>query len=146
MGVSAERKPAQEKKVHFPPPKKFDPDAPWKFPCVAGDGCRERHSPTQCEVFKKMTPQLRLEKVEEKRLCKLCFRHLDTKRCWSLGKLSNCNVRGCGRGHNYLLHDVLQNEEVMMVSAMPRRRQRPFWKRRPFWACRRPAIRVSGAF
>ncbi len=43
----------------------------------------------------------------------------DTKRCWSLGKLNNCNVRGCGRGHNYLLHDVLQNEEAMMVSAMP---------------------------
>jgi hypothetical protein len=36
-----------------------------------------------------------------------------------VGKVSNCNVRGCGRGHNYLLHDVLQNEEVMMVSALP---------------------------
>ncbi len=37
---------------------------------------------------------------------------------WTLGKVNNCNVRGCGRGHNYLLHDVLQNEEVMMVSAL----------------------------
>jgi hypothetical protein len=35
--------------------------------------------------------------------------------------VDNCNVRGCGRGHNYLLHDVLQNEEVMMVSALPGR-------------------------
>jgi hypothetical protein len=35
--------------------------------------------------------------------------------------VSNCHVRGCGRGHNYLLHDVLQNEEVMMVSALPGR-------------------------
>ena len=26
-----------------------------------------------------------------------------------------------GRGHNYLLHDVLQKEEVMMVSALPGR-------------------------
>ncbi len=50
---------------------------------------------------------------------------MDTKRCWSLGKVSNCNVRGCGRGHNYLLHDVLQNEEVMMVSALPGRVNEP---------------------
>ncbi len=61
--------------------------------------------------------------VRRRELCILCFRHLDTKRCWSLGKVSNCNVRGCGRGrrHNYLLHDVLQNEEVTMVSALPGR-------------------------
>jgi hypothetical protein len=35
------------------------------------------------------------------------------------------NVRGCGRGHNYLLHDVLQSEEVMMVSALPGRVSEP---------------------
>ncbi len=39
--------------------------------------------------------------------------------------MSNCNVRGCGRGHNYLLHDVLQNEEVMMVRALPGRTSEP---------------------
>ena len=39
MGVSVERKPAPEKKVRFPPPKKFDPEAAWRFPCVAGEGC-----------------------------------------------------------------------------------------------------------
>ncbi len=72
-------------------------------------------------MFKSKTPEERLAVVRRRELCILCFRHLDTKRCWSLGKVSNCNVRGCGRGHNYLLHDVLQNEEVMMVSALPRR-------------------------
>ena len=70
-------------------------------------------------MFKSKTPEERLAAVRRRELCVLCFRHLDTKRCWSLGKLNNCNVRGCGRGHNYLLHDVLQNEEAMMVSAMP---------------------------
>ncbi len=94
MGISAERKPAGEKKVHFPPPRKFDPDGPWRFPCVAGDGCQERHSPTQCEVFKKMTPRRRLEKVEEKRLCKLCFRHLAINECWAKGKTPNCQIKG----------------------------------------------------
>jgi hypothetical protein len=72
-------------------------------------------------MFKSKTPEERLAVVRRRELCILCFRHLDTKRCWSLGKVSNCNVRGCGRGHNYLLHDVLQNEEVMMVSALPGR-------------------------
>jgi hypothetical protein len=71
MGVSAERKPAPEKKVHFPPPKKFDHEAVWRFPCIAGDGCSEKHSPVKCEVFKKLTPRQRLEKVEEKQLCEL---------------------------------------------------------------------------
>ncbi len=78
MGVSVERKPAPEKKVRFPPPKKFDPEAAWRFPCVAGEGCTERHSSVKCEVFKKMSPRQRLEKVEEKQLCKLCFRHLSS--------------------------------------------------------------------
>ena len=96
MGVSAERKPAPEKKVHFPPPRKFDPEAAWKFPCVAGDGCTERHSPVKCEVFRKLTPRQRLEKVEEKQLCKLCFRHLAVNDCWAKGKLPNCHIKGCG--------------------------------------------------
>ncbi len=71
-------------------------------------------------LFKSKTPEERLAVVRRRELCILCFRHLDTKRCWSLGKVNNCNVRECGRAHNNLLHDVLQNEEVLMVSALPR--------------------------
>jgi hypothetical protein len=105
---------------HFPPPKRWSPDHPWGRPCTV-DECREEHAPPSCALFKSKTPEERLAVVRRRELCILCFRHLDTKRCWSLGKVSNCNVRGCGRGHNYLLHDVLQNKEVMMVSALPRR-------------------------
>ncbi len=89
------------------------------------DECREEHAPPSCALFKSKTPEERLAVVRRRELCILCFRHLDTKRCWSLGKVSNCNVRGCGRGHNYLLHDVLQNKEVMMVSALPGRTSEP---------------------
>jgi hypothetical protein len=78
-----------------------------------------------CALFKGKTPDERLAVVRRRELCILCFRHLDTKRCWSLGKVNNCNVRGCGRAHNYLLHDVLQNEEVFMVSALPGRVSEP---------------------
>ncbi len=89
------------------------------------DECKEEHAPPSCALFKSKTPEERLAVVRCRELCILCFRHLDTKRCWSLGKVSNCNVRGCGRGHKYLLHDVLQNEEVMMVSALPGRMSEP---------------------
>jgi hypothetical protein len=33
--------------------------------------------------------------------------------------LGQSGVRGSSRAHNALLHEVLQNEEVMMVSALP---------------------------
>jgi hypothetical protein len=107
MAISAERKPAREKKVHFPPPKKFDPEGVWRFPCVAGEGCNEWHSPTKCEVFKKLTLRQQLEKVEEKQLCKLCFRHLAINDCWAKGKIPNC--------HNHLLHDALVLGRALVI-------------------------------
>jgi hypothetical protein len=70
-------------------------------------------------LVQRKSPEDRLATVRRRELCILCFRHLDTKRCWSLGKVDNCGVRGCARPHNSLLDDVLQNEEVMMVSALP---------------------------
>ncbi len=105
---------------HFPPPKRWSLDHPWGRPCIV-DECQEEHAPPSCTLFKNKAPEERLAVVRRRELCILCFRHLDTKRCWSLGKVDNCNVRGCGRAHNYLLHDVLQNEEVLMVSALPGR-------------------------
>ncbi len=51
------------------------------------------HAPPSCALFKSKTPEERLAVVRRRELCILCFRHLDTKRCWSLGKVSNCNVR-----------------------------------------------------
>jgi hypothetical protein len=113
-----------KKEPHFPPPKRWSPDHPWGRPCIA-DECREEHAPPSCALFKGKTPDERLAVVPRRELCILCFRHLDTKRCWSLGKVDICNVRGCGRAHNYLLHDVLQNEEVLMVSALPGRVSEP---------------------
>jgi hypothetical protein len=115
MGISAERKPAGEKKVHFPPPRKFDPEGAWRFPCMAGEGCQERHSPMKCEVFKKMTSRQRLDKVEEKRLCKLCFRHLAINECWAKGKTPNCQIKGCGGEHHHLLHDALVLGRALVV-------------------------------
>jgi hypothetical protein len=80
----------------------------------------EEHAPTVCSLFKNKSPKKRLAIVRKTELCILCFRHLDRKRCWSLGKVDSCGVRACMRAHSSLLHDVLQNEEVMMVSAFQR--------------------------
>jgi hypothetical protein len=109
---------------HFPPPKRWSPDHPWGRPCIV-DECREEYAPTSCTLFKNMTPEDRWAVVRRRELCILCFRHLDTKRCWSLGKVDNCIIRGCGRAYSFLLHDVLQNEEVLMVSALPGRVSKP---------------------
>jgi hypothetical protein len=115
MGISAERKPAGDKKVHFPSPKRFDPEETWKFPCLAGPECTEKHSPANCEVFSKMSSRQRLEKVDQKQLCRLCFRHLAIRNCWAEGKLPKCPIKGCGRQHSHQLHDPLIQGRALVV-------------------------------
>jgi hypothetical protein len=104
--------------VNVPPTRKWSPKHPWGLPCLV-DECREEHAPMACALFKDKSPEDRLAIVRKRELCILCFRHLDTKQRWSLGKVDNCGVKGCARAHNALMHYVLQNKEVMMVSALP---------------------------
>jgi hypothetical protein len=105
--------------VRFPPPRKWTPEHPWGRPCLVDD-CKEEHAATACALFKGKSLEERLAIVRKRELCILCFRHLDTKWCWSLGKVDSCGVRGCVRAHNALLHDVLQIKEVMLVSTLQR--------------------------
>jgi hypothetical protein len=65
MALREERKPADNKRVCFPPPKVWDPESAWKFPCVVRE-CSEKHSPTKCKLFKELPPKLRLAKVHKK--------------------------------------------------------------------------------
>jgi hypothetical protein len=81
------------KDVNFPPPKGWAPNLPWFRPCVV-EGCREEHAPTKCPLFKAKSPQDRLAVVRKKELCTFCFRHLDTRRCWSLGRCLFAGSRG----------------------------------------------------
>jgi hypothetical protein len=115
MTMRKDRKPAEEKKVHFPPPKKFDPEDAWTFPCIVGRGCAEKHSPARCEVLKKMTPWQRLEKMEQRELCKPCIRHLAVNTCWAKGKALNCHIKGCGKPHHHLLHEALVEGRAMIM-------------------------------
>jgi hypothetical protein len=85
------------------------PDHPWARPCIVEE-CQEEHAATACTLFKSKSPEDRLAIVMKRELCTLYFRHLDTKRCWSLGKVTSCRVKGCTLAHSSLLHDILQNE------------------------------------
>jgi hypothetical protein len=62
-----------------------------------------------------MAPKQRLGKVKERALCKLCFYHLETKDCWALGKVPNCDINNfCARNHP-LLHEALVTGRAMLV-------------------------------
>ncbi len=92
---------------------------PWGRPCLVEE-CKEKLTPTACTLFKNKCPEQRLAIVRKRELCTLCFRHLDTNRCWSLGKVASRGIRGCMMAHCSLFHDLLQDEKVMMESASQR--------------------------
>ena len=43
-----ESRSAERKKVRFPPPKTWDPEAKWTQECVMFRTCGEKHSPAKC--------------------------------------------------------------------------------------------------
>jgi hypothetical protein len=47
---------ADRKKVRFPPPKAWDPEAKWTQDCVVFRVCREKHPLGKCGAFKKLSP------------------------------------------------------------------------------------------
>jgi hypothetical protein len=83
-----------------------------------GKECSGAHSPATCQKFKRLTPRARLVLVQRKELCQLCFRHLDSNKCWSLGKIPNCEVPECGASHHSLLHDAIAKTRAMIVKRM----------------------------
>jgi hypothetical protein len=109
---------ADRKKVRFPPPKAWDPEAKWTQDCVMFQEWGEKHSPARCEVFKKMTPQQRLKKIDERELCRLCYCNLQGRDCWSQGRVPNCSVDGCEVPHHPLLHGAIVEGRVMVVQGI----------------------------
>jgi hypothetical protein len=104
--------------ARFPPPTVWDPIAQWTYPCIMGKDCSGAHSPAFCQKFKRLTPKARLALVQNKELCQLCFRHLDSSKCWSLGKIPKCEVPECGAAHHSLLHDAIVKTRAMIVKQM----------------------------
>ena len=45
----------EDDKVHFPPPKAWDPEFKWNYKCVMGKECDKKHAPPACEQFRKLT-------------------------------------------------------------------------------------------
>jgi hypothetical protein len=104
--------------VRFPPPTVWDPIAQWTHPCIMGKECSGSHSPASCQKFKRLTPKAWLALVQSKELCQMCFQHLDSNKCWSLGKIPNCEVPECGAAHHPLLHDAIAKTRAMIVKRM----------------------------
>jgi hypothetical protein len=82
--------------------------------------CGEKHSPARCIDFKKLTLQQRLKEIDGCELCRLCYRHLQGRECWSQGKVPNCGVDGCEAPHHPLLHGAIM--EVMVVQGIGERK------------------------
>ncbi len=43
---------------------------------------------------------------------------MDSSKCWSLGKIPNCEVSECGAAHHSLLHDAIVKTRAMIVKQM----------------------------
>jgi hypothetical protein len=136
MAVTESRS-ADRKKVRFPPPKAWDPEAKWTQDCVMFKECGEKHAPGKCDAFRKLSPQQRLKVIEDRELCQLCYRHLRGRECWSKDKVPNCGVDGCQAAHHHLLHGALVEGRVMVVQGMGAREAKVF-------LCRED-VRVEGA-
>jgi hypothetical protein len=132
-----ESRSADRKKVRFPPPKAWEPEAKWTQECVMFGICGEKHPPGKCDAFKKLSPQQRLKEIDTRELCRLCYRHLRGRDCWSKDKVPNCGVDGCEAAHHHLLHSALVEGRVMVVQGIGPEKAQVF-------LCRED-IRVEGA-
>jgi hypothetical protein len=113
-----ESRSADRKRVRFPPPKAWDPEAKWTQDCVMFRICGEKHPPKKCDAFKKLSPQQRLKEIDTKELCRLCYRHLRGQDCWSKDMVPNCGVDCFEAAHHHLLHGALVEGRVMVVQGI----------------------------
>ncbi len=125
MAVTESRS-ADRKKVRFPPPKAWDPEAKWTQDCVMFRVCGEKHAPGKCNAFKKLSLQQRLKEINNRELCGLSYRHLRGRDCWSKVKVPNCEVDGCEAAHHHLLHGALVEGRVMVVQGIGARKAKVF--------------------
>jgi hypothetical protein len=132
-----ESRSADRKKVRFPPPKAWDPEAKWTQDCVMFRVCGEKHPPGKCDAFKKLSPKQRLKEIGTRELCQLCYRHLRGRDCLSKDKVPNCGVDGCEAAHHHLLHCASVEGHMMVVQGIGAEKAQVF-------LCRED-VRVEGA-
>ncbi len=69
-------------------------------------------------TVKKLSPQQRLKEIDNRELCRLCYRRLQGRDCWSKDKVPNCVVDGCEAAHHHLLHGALVEGRVTFVEGI----------------------------
>jgi hypothetical protein len=64
--------------------------------------CSGPHGVWRCRVFKSASLEDRWKIVKQRRLCMICLDEGHFAKCCKSG--FTCRMRGCGKGHHYLLH------------------------------------------
>ena len=72
--------------------------------------CGKKHRVWQYDIFKNMSKQQRWEMVKIQELCFCCLEegHKDVECSWG----STCNILGCLKKHNRMLHSANQEDEL----------------------------------
>jgi len=84
-------------------------------PCrMAGQGCRESHPPVDCEVFKSLSSEAKLAKLQEWKRCLYCFKHWEGRECFARNDsdYKGCGLNGCKGHHREDLHWVIETARL----------------------------------
>jgi hypothetical protein len=75
----------------------------------------------QCDVFKKMTLERRLAKLQEVGLCLYCFKHSKDLECYAKNHPSykGCEENGCGGHHHWSLHWQMTVGRLFQINMQP---------------------------
>ena len=84
-------------------------------PCkMASQGCKERHPPEFCEVFKNLSSEAKLAKLQEWNRCLYCFKHWEEQECFARkdNNYKGCGINGCKGHHHEDLHYVIETARM----------------------------------
>jgi hypothetical protein len=72
-------------------------------------------------VFKKMTPERRLAKLQEEGLCLYCFKHSKDEECYAKNHPSykGCEENGCSGHHHRRLHWQMTVGRLFQINVQP---------------------------
>jgi len=84
-------------------------------PCwMAGQGCTMSHPLGNCELFKQLSDEAKVAKLQEHGRCLYCFRHGANQECYarSDSNYKGCGLLGCKGHHQQDLHYVVETSRI----------------------------------
>jgi len=80
----------------------------WKFHWVMGQECGQKHPPNICQLFVKISPTDKLDVIQQRNLCVVCFKHPDTSKCYLTDAYTKCDINDCGKDHHRVMHEAFR--------------------------------------